>query len=56
MRQIECVYQKAWLLVSAVDYYKTKNSRKIAGSKASEIFVNKAAEPRRKRAMPDKAL
>ena len=41
MRQIECAYQKAWLLVSAVDYYKTKNSRKIAGNKASEIFVNK---------------
>ena len=36
--------------------YKTADSRKIAVSKVSEIFVNKAAEPRWKRAMPDRVL
>ena len=47
--------QKAWFLLLRV-IIKNIKPQTHGKSQRSEIFVNKAAEPRRKRAMPERAL
>ena len=53
--QIECKSKKCDFC-SCEYLLKIKKPQTHGKSQRSEIFVNKAAEPRRKRAMPDRAL
>ena len=55
IRQIECAFPKTsfWNAQLIIKNIKPQAHGK---SQRSEIFVNKAAEPRRKRAMPDRVL
>ena len=55
IRQIECAFPKTsfWNAQLIIKNIKPQTHGK---SQRSEIFVNKAAEPRRKRAMPDRVL
>ena len=55
MRQMECTFRKASFSDAQLIILIIK-PQTHGKSQRSEIFVNKAAEPRRKRAMPDRVL